>query len=91
MASGEKKRYRQSLDRKARNHAAKSRVRTLMKNVQAAVQAGDADAVERRLRAAVSALHKAGQKRIIPKNAANRHVGQLSKLAHMHEAAPPTR
>lgn len=87
MASGEKKRHRQSVDRKRRNHAAKSRVRTLMKNVEAAVQGADAEAVEQSLRRAVSTLHKAGRKRIIPKNTAARHVGQLSKLVHEHKTS----
>lgn len=87
MASGEKKRHRQSMDRKQRNHAAKSRVRTLMKNVEAAVRSADAEAVEHSLRRAISALHKAGRKRIIPKNAAARHVGQLSKLVHEHKSS----
>ena len=87
MASGEKKRHRQSEVRKERNHAAKSRVKTLMKNVEAAVQNGEEAAVESSLRTAISALHKAGQKRIIPKNAADRHVGQLTKLVQKHKAA----
>ena len=87
MASGEKKRHRQSEVRKARNHAAKSRVKTLMKRVEAAVGSGESEAAERSLRTAVSALHQAGQKRIIPKNAADRHIGQLSKLVHTHTTA----
>ena len=87
MASGEKKRHRQSEVRKARNHAAKSRVKTLMKRVEAAVESGESEAAERSLRTAVSALHQAGQKRIIPKNAADRHIGQLSKLVHTHTTA----
>lgn len=89
MASGEKKRHRQSEIRKTRNHAAKSRVKTLMKRVEAAVESGESEAVEHSLRTAVSALHRAGQKRIIPKSAADRHVGQLSKLVHTHKTAAP--
>ncbi len=87
MASGEKKRHRQSEVRKVRNHAAKSRVKTFMKQVEAAVESGESDAVESSLRTAVSALHRAGQKRLIPKKAADRHVGQLSKLVHKHKTA----
>lgn len=87
MASGEKKRHRQSEVRHARNHAAKSRVKTLMKRVTAAVESGESTAIESALRTAVSALHRAGQKRIIPKNAADRYIGQLSKLVHKHQTA----
>ncbi len=87
MASGEKKRHRQSEIRRARNHAAKSRVKTLMKRVTAAVEGGESTTIERALRTAVSALHRAGQKRIIPKHAADRYIGQLSKLVHKHRAA----
>ena len=87
MASGEKKRHRQSLDQYARNHSAKSRVKTLMKKVATAVESGDSVAAESSLRTAISALHKAGQKRIIPHHAAARHVGQLSKLVHRQKSA----
>ena len=87
MASGEKKRHRQSEVRRARNHAAKSRVKTLMKRVAAAVESGEHTAIESSLRTAVSALHRAGQKRVIPKHAADRYIGQLSKLVHKHKTA----
>lgn len=87
MASGEKKRHRQSEVRRVRNHAAKSRVKTLMKRVTEAVESGESAVVESSLRTAVSALHRAGQKRIIPKNAADRYIGQLSKLVHKHKTA----
>lgn len=87
MASGEKKRHRQSEVRRARNHAAKSRVKTLMKKVAAAVESGESTAIESSLRTAVSALHRAGQKRFIPKHAADRYIGQLSKLVHKHKTA----
>ena len=87
MASGEKKRHRQSEVRRARNHAAKSRVKTLMKKVGAAVESGESAAVESSLRTAVSALHRAGQKRLMPKHATDRHIGQLSKLVHKHKIA----
>ena len=89
MASGEKKRHRQSEVRRDRNHAAKSRVKTLMKKVSTTVESGDSDVIESSLRTAVSALHKAGQKRIIPRNAADRHVGQLTKLVQKSKAAAP--
>lgn len=89
MASGEKKRHRQSQLRRDRNQAGKSKVKTLMKNVESAVENGDGDAIQSSLRSAISALHKAGQKRLIPRNAADRHVGQISRLAHQHGLKPP--
>jgi len=55
-----------------------------MKNVESAVENGDRETIQRALRTAISALHKAGQKRLIPRNAADRHVGQISRLAHQH-------
>ena len=87
MASGEKKRHRQSLDRNTRNHSEKSRIKTLMKKVEGALEGEDTAAAESFLRTAISALHKAGQKRVIPHNAAARHVGQLSKLGHRKKGA----
>ncbi len=84
VASGEKKRHRQSQLRRDRNQAGKSKVKTLMKNVESAVENGDRETIKSALRTAISALHKAGQKRLIPRNAADRHVGQISRLAHQH-------
>ena len=82
MASSEEKRHRQSLKRQARNQATKSRVKTLIKKVIAAAAATDTQTTEEQLRVAVSAIHKAGRKRVLHPNTAARRVARLSRVVH---------
>ena len=82
MASSEEKRHRQSLKRQARNQATKSRVKTLIKKVVAAASGTDQQVTEEQLRIAVSAIHKAGRKRVLHPNTAARRVARLSRLVH---------
>jgi small subunit ribosomal protein S20 len=90
VASSEDKRYKQNLKRHARNQSAKSRLKTLMKKVQTAAAGGDATAMDIQLRAAVSALHKAGRKRVIHPNTAARRVARLARLVHKSKTAAPS-
>ena len=80
MPFAEKKRFIQSEARRIRNHAAKSRVKTVMKRVTSALEADDPGAVDTQLRDAMSALHKAGRKRILHPNTAARRIARLSKM-----------
>lgn len=80
MPFAEKKRFIQSEARRIRNHAAKSRVKTVMKRVTSALEADDPGAVATQLRDAMSALHKAGRKRILHPNTAARRIARLSKM-----------
>jgi small subunit ribosomal protein S20 len=91
VASSEEKRHRQSLKRQARNQATKSRVKTLIKKVIAAVAGTDTKITEEQLRVAVSAIHKAGRKRVLHPNTAARRVARLSRLVHRSKnAAQPS-
>ena len=90
MASGEDKRYRQSVKRHARNQATKSRLKTLMKKVHAAITSGDAPSVETQLRAAASALQKAGRKKVLHPNTAARRVSRLARAAHKSQTSAPS-
>jgi small subunit ribosomal protein S20 len=76
----EKKRFIQSEARRIRNHASKSRVKTLMKRVSSALEADDTAAADSHLRNAISAIQKAGRKRILHPNTAARRIAQLSKM-----------
>lgn len=87
MASSEEKRYQQSLKRHARNQATKSRLKTLMKKVQTAIDSGDATAAETPLRVAASALQKAGRKRVLHPNTAARRVARLARTVHKSKTA----
>ncbi len=91
MASSAEKRHLQSLKRQARNQSTKSRVKTLMKKVLAAVASRDTTAAAAQLRIATSAIHKAGRKRVLHPNTAARRVARLSRLVHRSQsAASPT-
>ena len=90
MASSEEKRFQQSVKRHARNQAAKSRIKTLMKKVQAAVASGEASAAETQLRTAASALQKAGRKGILHANTAARRVARLARAVHKSKSASPS-
>lgn len=80
MPFAEKKRFIQSEARRIRNHATKSRVKTVMKRVTSALEGDDPGAVDTQLREAMSALHKAGRKRILHPNTAARRIARLSKM-----------
>jgi len=87
VASSEEKRHRQSLKRQARNHATKSRVKTLIKKVVAAATSTDTKTAEEQLRVAMSVIHKAGRKRVLHPNTAARRVARLSRLIHRSKIA----
>jgi small subunit ribosomal protein S20 len=76
------KRNRQRIKRTLRNRAVKSAVRTLVKNVRAAITAKDAKAAKAALQAATVAIDKASGKGVIPKEAASRTVSRLSAAVH---------
>ncbi|MBQ1208004.1 MAG: 30S ribosomal protein S20 [Lachnospiraceae bacterium] len=62
----------------ARNKAIKSRVKTYVKKVDAAVAAGDKAAAQVALRDAISELNKAASKGVYHKNTVARKVSRLS-------------
>ncbi|MEN1680255.1 MAG: 30S ribosomal protein S20 [Planctomycetota bacterium] len=74
-----RKRLRQSLVRKARNHSIKSTVRGQVKKVRKAVAAGDVETSEAEFRVAVKRLDKAAARGIMHPNAAARTKSRLSK------------
>jgi small subunit ribosomal protein S20 len=79
-----KKRHRQSLERRAKNRAIKSTIKTQVRKVRQAVAAGDTATAEKELRLAAKKLDRAGAKRSIHPNAAAR---TKSRLAHLIRAA----
>src|ERR1041385_6424638 len=87
VASSEEKRYQQNLKRHTRNQATKSRLKTLMKKVQTAVDSGDAAAAATQLRTAAKALQKAGPKRVLHPNTAARRVARLARVVHKSTSA----
>ena len=74
-----RKRARQSERNRRRNASARSHVRTSMKNVLRAIEAGDKKAAETAYKAAIPAIDRSVAKGIMPKNKAARHKSRLNK------------
>jgi small subunit ribosomal protein S20 len=86
-----KKRHRQSLERRAKNRAVKSAVKTQVRKVREAVAAGDLTKAETELRLATKRLDRAGAKRVIHPNAAARTKSRLSHLIVAAKAKTPAK
>ena len=96
-SSSAEKRHRQSEDRRMRNKAAKSAVRTSVKKFIALVQKKDqsahgaeppnAAASEAALRDMVKKIDTAARKGIIKKNAAARKKSRMQRFYNSHKAA----
>ncbi len=77
-----KKRIKVIETKTLRNKAIKSKVKTLVKKVEAAVAAGDKALATTCLNEAVIAIDKAAAKGIYHKNTAGRKVGRLAKAVN---------
>ena len=75
-----KKRLRQSIERKDRNKAVKSALRSQIKKVRQAVQSGNVAVAETELRGAARRLDRAGAAGVIHRNAAARTKSRLQHL-----------
>jgi small subunit ribosomal protein S20 len=73
-----KKRHRQSLERRARNRAVKSSLKTQIKKVLNAVGAGDGATSDAEFRTATKKLDQAAAKGVIHRNKAARLKSRLS-------------
>lgn len=71
------KRLRQNKVRQARNKAIKSSIKTQIKKVTVALDAGDAAGAEEQYKLAARKLDRAGAKNIIHRNAAARKKSRL--------------
>ena len=74
-----KKRVLIAQTRTERNKAIRSKVKTYVKKVNAAVEAGDKAVAEAALKAAASEIDKAETKGVYHANTASRKVARLSK------------
>jgi small subunit ribosomal protein S20 len=73
------KRARQSEKRRERNRGARSTMRTAIKKVRGAVDAGDAGQAEQALAAAVSIIDRSAKKNVVHRNTAARTKSRLVK------------
>lgn len=77
-----KKRIVTSAKRAERNKAIRSSVKTYIKNVEAAVAAGNKEDAEKALTVAISAITKAEHKGLYHKNNAANKVSRLTKAVN---------
>ena len=86
-----KKRLRQNLKRRARNRAVKSALKTQIRKVREAIQAGDLAKAEAEFRLAAKKADQAAAKRIIHPNKAGRIKSRLSaKIRTLKGKPAPT-
>ena len=76
------KRIRQTAKRTERNRHVRSTMRTFVRKVREAVEAGNKDDAQVALRDAIKKIDKAASKGVIHKNQASRRVSRLTKLVN---------
>lgn len=77
-----KKRILVNAKKAARNKAIRSKVKTMIKKVEAAVAAGDKELAKNSLSLAVKEISMASSKGVIHKNTAARKISRISKLVN---------
>ena len=80
------KRHKQSVKRNARNRAARTRIKNVVKAVRAAIQNNDKAAAEAALVTATSVMSKIAGKGIVHWKNASRKVSRLAKAVNAIEA-----
>ena len=81
------KRHRQSLERRDRNRAIKTRVHSAVKQAIQAIEGADANSAEQELRKATRVLSKAVGKGALHRNTVSRKVARLSRAFHRKHGA----
>jgi len=76
------KRVRQSEKRRVINRSHRTKVRTYIKKVRAALDSGKADEIQQVLPDAISVIDKSVQKGVLHKNAAARYKSRLTVRAN---------
>ena len=76
------KRVRQTAKRRLRNRHILSTMRTYIKRVRVAIEEGNADEAQAKLKEAVSALARASSKGVIHRNHASRKIGRLTRAVN---------
>jgi small subunit ribosomal protein S20 len=76
------KRHRQNLRRRARNMNARSKLRTLARSINSAIDSNDVAKAQEILRATMAEFDKAATKGVIHKGTASRNISRLSKKVY---------
>lgn len=82
-----KKRHRQNVKSRIRNRAVKAELKSSIKVYLAAVKEGRLDDAKKQLQVCFGKLDKAGLRRYIHPNAANRYKSRLSRRLHAKPVA----
>ncbi len=77
------KRHRQSLVRKAKNKAVKTRMKTAVKSLLQSIESKETEAIPAKLKQATSIIAKTESKGILKKNTAARKISRLTKRANI--------
>ena len=77
-----RKRHRQSLERRMRNKAVRSRVRRQMRKMRAAIGEGDASTVKELLPETMSIIDVGWRKGVLHRNTAARYKARMAKQAN---------
>ncbi len=77
-----KKRARQNEKRRVHNQSIRNRAKTFVKRARQAIDAGDLEEAEERVRIAASELDRAASKGVIHQNNAARRKSRLMKKLH---------
>ena len=80
------KRNRQAQVRRQRNRANRSKMKTAIKNLNAAIDSGNAEEAKTALAAAVPVIAKTASKGTIHKKNASRKISRLTKRVNQLEA-----
>jgi small subunit ribosomal protein S20 len=76
-----RKRHRQSLERRMRNRAVRTRVRRQMRLMRAAMEEGDAETVKKLLPGTLSVIDVGWRKGVFHRNSAARYKSRMAKQA----------
>jgi len=76
------KRVRQSEKRRVINRSHRTKVRTYIKKMRAALESGKGDEIQKTLPEAISVIDKSVQKGVLHKNAAARYKSRLTVRAN---------
>lgn len=81
------KRHRQSLNRRSRNRADKSMMKTVIRAIHEAVATGEKETATTALQAAIPVIQHTAAKGTIHKNTASRKVSRLTRMVNKCQAA----
>jgi small subunit ribosomal protein S20 len=81
------KRDKQSVDRRGRNRKNLSQLKTQVKKLRTAIDAGEAEGASKLLSETVAEIDKAAKKGVVHDNAADRHKSRLTRKVNALSAA----